>query len=322
MMKDITSEYYMRARRISLGLLSCLLILASVVGCGSESGRTPLPTKPAQGTIEYDIAYGNVGGVALMMDVYYPAVADKPVPAIIYVHGGAWISGDKASDEAVRFIPDLVDQGYLVASVNYRLAPEHKFPAQIEDVKCAVRHLRANAANYGIDPSRIGAVGASAGGHLVALLGTSDPSLGLEGSCGYIDESSRVQAIVDLCGPTDLTALLFDVDYISWIEEFYATAAEQVLGTRDPNAAIVSKVSPVTHVTSDDPPFLIIHGEQDILVPVSQAEILYNQLVDAQVPASLVVVQNAGHDLTGNDASMTLDEIVDMIADFFDQHLK
>ena len=91
---------------------------------------------------------------------------------------------------------------------------------------------------------------------------------------------------------------------------------------RDPNAEIVSKVSPVTHVTNDDPPFLIIHGDKDILVPLSQAEMLYSQLVAVQVPAILVVVQNASHDLTGSDASMTLEEIVDMIADFFDQHLK
>jgi acetyl esterase/lipase len=255
------------------------------------------------------------------MDIYYPEVVGKPVPAIVYVHGGAWISGDRSSDEGVRFIPELVGRGFVVASVNYRLAPEHKFPAQIEDIKCAVRYLRANAANHGIDPNRIGVVGASAGGHLVALLGTSDPSAGLEGSCGYIDESSRVQAVVDLCGPTDLATLLFDVDYISWIEEYYATAAEQVLGTRDPNAEIVSKVSPVTHVTRDDPPFLIIHGEKDILVPVNQAEILYERLVVAQVPATLVVIENAGHSLTGTNTSMSLDEVVEMIADFFEQHL-
>lgn len=316
-----------------------VILLLPVLACGGGNGEaTPTPTPtvtgeagelnlqppdPAKlGTTECDITYGNVSGVALKMDVYYPEVADKAMPAIIYVHGGAWISGDKASDEGVKFIPELVAQGYIVASVNYRLAPEHKFPAQIEDVKCAVRHLRANAAKYGIDPRRIGAVGASAGGHLVALLGTSDPSSGLEGSCGYSEESSRVQVVVDLCGPTDLAVLLFDVDYVSWVEEYYNTAAEQVLGTRDPEAEIVSTVSPVTHVTSDDPPFLIIHGDEDILVPLSQAEILYDQLVAAQVPATLVVVQNASHYLTGTDASMTLEEIVDMIADFFDQHLK
>lgn len=321
---------------IVLTLLAALLVSALACG-GSKGGATPTQTSTATwedresnqqppdgaklGTAEHDITYGNVSGVALKMDVYYPEVADGPVPAIVYVHGGAWISGDKASDEGVRFIPELVARGYTVASVNYRLAPTHKFPAQIEDVKCAIRYLRANAADYGIDPSRIGAAGASAGGHLVALLGTSDPSSGLEGSCGFADESSRVQAVVDLCGPTDLAALLFDVDYVSWIEELYATAAEQVLGTRDPNAEIVSKLSPVTHVTNDDPPFLIIHGDQDIVVPVSQAEILYDRLVAVQVPATLVVVENAGHDLTGTNASMALEEIVDMIADFFDQHL-
>jgi acetyl esterase/lipase len=301
------------------------LAVAAGAACGgsSESELTLQPPDPAKlGTTDYDIIYGNVDGVSLKMDVYYPEVADKAVPVILYVHGGAWISGDKSNGEGAEFIPELAARGYIVAAVNYRLAPEYKFPAQIEDVKCAVRHLRANAAKYGIDPSLIGAVGASAGGHLVALLGTSDPSSGLEGSCGYLDESSRVQAVADLCGPTDLAVLLFDVDYVSWVEQYYDTAAEQVLGTRDPNAEIVSKLSPVTYVTSDDPPFLIIHGDEDILVPLSQAEILYNQLVAAQVSATLVVVQNASHYLTGTDVSMTLEEIVDMIADFFDQHLK
>ena len=116
--------------------------------------QSPDPTK--LGTAERDITYGNVSGFSLKMDVYYPEVADKPVPAIVYVHGGAWIFGDKASDEGAKFIPELVSKSYVVTSVNYRLAPDYKFPAQIEDIKCAVRHLRANAANYGIDPNRMG----------------------------------------------------------------------------------------------------------------------------------------------------------------------
>jgi len=188
----------MRVWPISLSLLACLLLLAVVTGCGSEgsvpspqpgeSEPTPLPTEPSKlVSVEYDITYANVSGVALKMDIYYPEVANGPVPAVVYVHGGGWIGGDKADGIGMMIIPALVARGYLVAAVNYRLAPQYRFPAQIEDVKCAIRYLRAKADTYRIDPTRVGAFGSSAGGHLVALLSTSDPSAGLEGRYGYND---------------------------------------------------------------------------------------------------------------------------------------
>jgi len=280
------------------------------------SGLTPLPTDLAKlGTTEYDVTYGNVSGVALKMDIHYPKAADKPVPAVVYVHGGGWVSGDKAEGAGARVIPEMVSRGYLVAAINYRLAPEYKFPAQIVDAKCAVRYLRANAAAYGIDATRIGAFGGSAGGHLVALLGTSDPSSGLEGSCGYGEQSSRVQAVADLYGPADLAAM-FDA--------IRGVLLPLVFGTTDRNSEIVSKASPVTHITSDDPPFLILHGDKDILVPLSQSEVLYDRLIAAQVPATLVVVQNGTHGFRAEGGPMTptWNEIIDTIADFFDLHLK
>jgi len=312
--------------RTILSLLLCLLLLAVVTGCGSESpalspkpgesGLTPLPTDPAKlGTTEYDVTYGNVSGVALKMDIHYPQASDRPVPAVVYVHGGGWISGDKAEGAGARVIPEMVARGYLVAAINYRLAPEYKFPAQIEDVKCAVMHLRANAAAYGIDATRIGAFGGSAGGHLVALLGTSDPSSELEGSCDYGDQSSRVQAVADLYGPADL---------VTMFDGIRGVMLPLVFGTTDLNSEIVSKASPVTHVTNDDPPFLILHGDKDILVPLSQSEVLYDRLVAAQVTATLVVVQNGAHsfEAKGGPMTPTWDEIIDTIADFFDRHLK
>jgi len=294
-------------------LLACLLVLVAVTGCGSESTVPPDPIK--LGTVEYDITYGEAGGVALRMDVYYPQFADRTVPAVLYVHGGAWISGDKASGTGVMIIPELVARGYLVAAINYRLAPEHKFPAQIEDVKCAVRYLRANATTYGIDANRIGAFGGSAGGHLVALLGTSDRRAGFEGSCGYDDQSSRVQTVVDLFGPADLTVLFKGAGI---------TVLRQVFGTTDSASEIVSKASPISHATGDDPPFLILHGDEDALVPLSQSEMLYDALATAGVPATLVVVKNGGHGFMAVGGRMTPDwrEIIYTIADFFDKHLK
>jgi acetyl esterase/lipase len=237
------------------------------------------------------------------------------VPAVLYVHGGGWTKGDKAAGAGASEIPELISRGYLVAAINYRLAPQYKFPAQIEDVKCAVRFLRANATTYGIDPERIGAWGGSAGGHLVALLGVTDATAGFEGNGGYADQSSRVQAVVDMFGPSDLTTAFQGAN---------TQLLEQVFGTTDRNSDIVKQASPVTWVSSDDPPFLILHGEKDTLVPPSQSKILYDRLVAAGVPATLTIVKNAGHGFA--PARGTIDPsriaITKMVADFFDKYLK
>lgn len=237
------------------------------------------------------------------------------MPAILYVHGGGWTKGDKRAGAGAEDIPELVSRGYLVAAVNYRLAPQYKFPAQIEDLKCAVRFLRANAAAYGIDPDHIGAWGGSAGGHLVALLGVTDATAGFEGSGGYASQSSRVQAVVDMFGPTDLTAVF---------QGAAPPLMEQVFGITDKNSDIIKRASPVTWVSSDDPPFLILHGEKDALVPLSQSEKFYDRLVATGVPATLTMVENAGHGFApaGGTIDPSRTEITGLVADFFDQYLK
>jgi acetyl esterase/lipase len=267
------------------------------------------------GKVDRDITYGVADGVALKMDIYYPEAADGPMPAVLYVHGGGWTKGDKRIGAGATEIPELVSRGYLVAAINYRLAPQYQFPAQIEDVKCAVRFLRANAATYGIDPKHIGAWGGSAGGHLVALLGVTDTSAGFEGSGGYADQSSHVQAVVDMFGPTDLSAIFQGAG---------TRLMEQVFGTADKNSDMVKRASPITWVSSDDPPFLILHGEKDTLVPPSQSKILYDRLVAAGVPATLVIVENAGHGFqpSGGTIDPSRIEITKMVVDFFDQYLK
>ena len=277
---------------------------------------TLVPVDPTKlGQVEHDVTYSTTDGVDLKMDIYYPEFATGAVPAVIYIHGGAWIQGDKTEGAGATEIPELRSRGYLVAAVNYRLAPQYKFPAQIEDVKCAVRFLRANAAVYGIDPEHIGAWGGSAGGHLVALLGTTDASAGFEGSCGYADESSRVQAVVDMFGPTDLKALSQAVGSRFLLALF---------GTVNRNSNIVKRASPITWISDDDPPFLILHGENDDLVPISQSEILYNRLIAEGVPATLVIVENAGHGFApvGGVIDPSRVEITKMVGDFFDRYLK
>jgi acetyl esterase/lipase len=273
----------------------------------SLSAQPPLPT-------ERDVTYCTLDGVELKMDIYRPQRSAAPTPALLYVHGGGWTGGDKRSGEGIRDIPELLARGYLVAAVNYRLAPRYKFPAMIEDVKCAVRFLRANAERFSINPEKIGAWGGSAGGHLVALLGTADATAGWDVG-QYLEQSSRVQAVVDMYGPTDLTVLF---------EGANPRLMEQVFGTSDRNSETLQKASPVNWVSSDDPPFLILHGERDPLVPVSQSQIFYEKLRAAGVPATFVIVKNAGHGFAplGGPISPSRQELTKMIADFFDQYLK
>jgi acetyl esterase/lipase len=265
------------------------------------------------GDLERDITYCTVDGVELKMDLYFPESMDGPWPAAVYVHGGAWQAGDKTAGAGYREVPELAAHGYLVASINYRLAPRYRFPAQIEDVKCAIRHLRAHAASYNLDPQRIGAWGSSAGGHLVALLGLTDPSHGLEGQGGYPKQSSRVQAVVDLFGPADIR-LGTDADPI----------LESVFGTSDTSAPILEIASPVVYASADDPPFLILHGTEDPVVPPEQSQALYEALTAAGVPVTLVLVENAGHGFASVNGAIdpSREEITQLIVEFFDSELK
>lgn len=178
-----------------------------------EPTATPTPAPTAtppfdhskSGSIESDITYCIVDGIELKMDVYYPQSTDGLWPVAVYVHGGSFTGGNKMRCAGIPFVQPLVDANYLVVSVNYRLAPEHPFPAPIEDVKCAIRSLRANASMYNIDVNHIGVFGGSAGGQLVSLLGVTDASAGMDGSGGYVEQSSRVQAAVSRAGPSDAT---------------------------------------------------------------------------------------------------------------------
>jgi len=268
------------------------------------------------GTTERDVTYCTVDGVALKMDIYYPASADGLWPVVLYVHGGAWVRGSKSEGAGMGDQFALTAAGFLYVAIDYRLAPEYKFPAMIEDAKCAVRYLRAHSMEYNLDPERIGALGGSAGGHLVSLLGLSDPSAGWDVG-QYLDQSSRVQAVVDYFGPSDLTVSSFDT-------EENGNNAVEVFGTDDPNDPALAAASPVTYITSDDPPFLILHGNKDTAVPIAQSQILYDQLTAAGVPATFVIVRNAGHGFapTGGTISPTRQEISQMVVNFFNQHLK
>lgn len=273
---------------------------------------TPTPTfSPARfGTSQLDVPYCTVDGLPQKLDVYYPAFGG-PWPAVVYVHGGSWMEGDKAEGQGWSY---LTAHGYLVVSVNYRLAtPQIKFPAMIQDVKCAIRFLRAHAAEYNLDPNRIGAVGASAGGHLAALLGVTDETAGWEVG-EYLDQSSRVQAVITMAGLSDFTRRMF-----SGINSSIYYVFGELAGRSTPR---MIAASPVTYITPDDPPFLILHGDQDGVVPLDQAETLHARLSEAGVASTLVIVHNGNHGLQGKDASPTPEEISAMILEFLEENLK
>lgn len=256
-----------------------------------------------------DVTYCSMDGVDLKMDVYFPEDVSQPLPAVIYIHGGGWTSGDKQAGAGAPEIPTLVKAGFVAFSINYRLAPEYRFPAMIEDVKCAIRSIRAHATEYHVNPEHIGVFGGSAGGHLVSLLGTSDESAGFDVG-EYLEYSSRVQAVVDMFGPSDLT-----LQFKSQQEQ----NASRVFVTEQLEAA-----SPVTYISADDPPFLILQGDQDEVVPLEQSQVLYDRLSTAGAPATLVIVHNAGHGFkpTGGMIDPGRREISQMILDFFTLHLK
>ncbi len=311
---------------VSLLLFSFALLACNLTSALQSSTVTPVSSPsplqsssvtlpPGPSPLQIDLTYCTTSdGVKLTMDLYQPKSMTGPAPVVLYVHGGGWTGGDKSDGVGLLFKGELVRRGYVMAAINYRLAPKYAFPAQILDVKCAVRHLRANAAKYNLDPKRIGAIGGSAGGHLVALLGTSDQSAGWD-TGEYSDQSSRVQAVVDMFGPSDLKVML------AGSSRRYGLIIFNASGPDDP---LLQTYSPITYITPDDPPFLILHGDRDEMVPLEQSQILYDKLKAAGVPVEMTVVKNAGHGFrpVDGDIQPSMPELVQMVVNFFDKYLK
>lgn len=243
---------------------------------------------------ELDVVYGHAGGEDLQLDLFVPKDSAGPFPAVVVLHGGGWAVGSR---QVVRSIASsLAGHGYVTASASYRLAPRHRFPAQIEDAKCAVRWLRANAERYHIESERIGAVGFSAGAHLVLLLGLTEAKDGLEGTGGNPEQSSSVQAVVNISGPTDLM-------HPEWPDATRLIVADFLGGSRDQLPGTYRAASPVSYIHRGAPPVLTIHGTADPVVPYEQAQLLHAALRKARVPSRLTLLHGKGHgeNWTGKD---------------------
>jgi pectinesterase len=250
--------------------------------------------------VERDIVYAQYGERKVMLDLYLPKQpASGKIPCIVVIHGGGWRSGDKTRFAAQA--AHLASQGFAAACIGYRLLPEVEFPAPIVDCKAAVRWVRANAARHGIDPDRIGATGGSAGGHLTAMLATSHTAKELEGDGGNAGVSSRVQAAVAMATPADMSR--------------FAERANP-----KPDAKLTALISPVTHVSKDSAPVLLLHGTKDTLVPMAQSELLLEKYQKAGARAELVKIEGGIHAFW-NGEQWFADTMKRTVA-FFREHLK
>ena len=277
--------------------------------------RRPSQVVPPGVRAVRDLVYARVGENSLLLDLYVPERGDEKLPLIVWVHGGAWRAGNKQRCPALPF----TSEGFVAASVSYRLSQQARFPAQIEDCKAAIRWLRAHAAKYRIDPDRIGVWGSSAGGHLVALLGTAGDVAELEGKSGNLDQSSRVQAVCDFFGPTDF--LRMDADSLPGGRIIHNAAdspeSQLVGGPIQAHPDRVARANPITYVTADDPPFLIVHGDQDPLVPWQQSQYLFDSMKKAGLTqVTFHKVQGAGHGFQGRQ------DVTDMVVAFFKDTLR
>ena len=249
-------------------------------------------------TLQRDIPYAAPdGGDPLLLDLYLPS-STKPVPLVMWVHGGGWLNGDKNMADAVPLTTKLLKAGIAVASINYRFSNMAKFPAQLHDCKAAVRWLRANAAKYNIDPDRIAAAGDSAGGQLVALLGTTADRPELEGDEGNPGVSSRVVAVCDFFGPADFADWNKGNPKPQAFEDANDPIAKLIGGKIADNLDKARAASPITYVDAKSCPFYILHGDADVVVPIAQSMMLNAALKKAGVPSDLYIVHGEGHEFT------------------------
>jgi acetyl esterase/lipase len=291
-------------------------ILVWIVTCtvqGQENQRKAEPAGPPQPPPGVkalrDLEYVPRGHERQKLDLYLPEQPAGALPLVVWIHPGGWQSGSKEQLRALN----LTTQGYAVASINHRLLQHALFPAQIHDCKAAIRWLRAHAKDYRVDPNRIGVWGSSSGGTLAALLGTSGGVKEVEGTEGEnLDQSSRVQAVCDWFGPSDVKAL------VATNPAAYSAMAKALGSSLEEQKERMLQASPVTYVSQNAAPFLIMHGDKDKSVPVSQSQLFGDALKRAGVDVTLKIVPGAGH---GGPAFQTA-EMHQLIQGFFDKHLK
>ena len=309
-------------KNLAIGISILLLLLGQ--GCQPKKNKITVIKD-----LEY-ATYKHQGETkSLLLDIYLPQKRIEPSPLLIYIHGGGWreFSKEICPGEIVA------QKGWAIACINYRFSTEAIFPAQIHDAKGAVRWLRANAQQYNLDPERFGAWGASAGGHLSALLGTSEGVAALEGDRGNLEYSSGVEAVSNWYGPTDFTEVTpAFTEPISpevlkkyrgkpWY--LYTVVTTQLLGgSVAKNVELAQAANPITYIDPQDPPFMVLHGDLDKIVPVSQSEILVTALQSHQVPVTFIRKPEMTHSYEGENGERFDPELIDLTLNFFKETLQ
>jgi acetyl esterase/lipase len=268
----------------------------------------PLAAPAAEAPVGHkDLGYANVAGTTLGLDLYLPAGV-KHAPLVVYLHGGAWNAGNKSQYPAF-----LVERGFAVASLDFRSTDVAPFPANIHDIKAAIRYLRAKATDYGYRADRIAIGGASSGGHLAALVGVTNGESALEGDEGeHRDQSSAVQAIISWFGGSDLTTILSQsTPFGLSVRE---PALRRLLGAApDAVPELAKQASPVFHVDAKDPPLFLLHGDQDRQMPINQLHELDAAYSRAGLKAEALILDGVGHDAEPFFRGAPVDRVVDFL---------
>lgn len=272
-----------------------------------------------------DLAYVDDGLVGHTLDIYLPEEGEGLFPVIVAIAGSAWF-GEDTKGRAYQIASSLREEGFAIVAVNHRSSRQAIFPAQIHDIKAAVRFIRGSSEDYSLDSRFVGIMGDSSGGHLSALMGSTrgvqgfsveSVELSIEGGLGnYIDESSSVDAVVDWYGPTDFQKM--DTCGSSFSHDAVDSPESTIVGGPiQENDAMCAFANPITYIDSEDPAFLILHGDADPLVPVCQSELLHEALVAKSVPSELIVVPDGGH-----GQGMWIPEYTNRMTAFFAEQMK
>ncbi len=301
-----------------------LLLLAALLATGPlalPAQPAPKPfTLPAGIRMEKDLTYIPNGDAAQKLDIYLPEKpSDKPLPLIVHIHGGGWRGGNKFPCP----VTGMVLKGYVVASVEYRFTPKAIFPAQIQDCQAALRWLRARSKEYNFDPNRVGVIGGSAGGHLSALVGTAGGKKAFASIGGHEEQSDRVQAVCDIYGPADFSTVMQQAAEDKNAKNIFqwntpSDPYSSLIGTKLDDKPKADAVSPVHYVSQDNPPFLILHGTHDTLVPLAQSEQFAAVLKAKGVEVWLQKLPGSGH----GGPAFGKPAVGQLTQNFFDKHLK
>ena len=262
-----------------------------------------------------DVIYGKIGDRELLLDVYLPATATTATPPLlVWVHGGAWRGGTK--DRVM--ILDFINDGYAIASLDFRLSGEGMFPAQVHDIKAAIRFVRAKAEFYGYDAENIALLGSSSGGHLVSLVGVTNGNKELEGDIGdFVDESSDVQAIVSYFGASNLTTILSQSTPHGL--NVRKPALDLFIGGQpEESVELAKQASPIFHIDRSDPPLLLLHGDQDPQMPINQSHELHHAYQQQGLDVAFEVVHGAAH----GGPEFVDEQRNTVVLDFLNNHLK